>query len=53
MPRAHRYFLSGYIWHITHRCHRKSFLLKFAKDRRRWIRWLFAARMRFELRVLN
>lgn len=53
MPRAHRYFLSGYLWHITHRCHRKSFLLKFAKDRRRWIHWLFEARKRFGLRVLN
>ena len=53
MPRAHRYFLSGYLWHITHRCHEKSFLLKFARDRRRWIRWLFEARKRFGLRVLN
>jgi hypothetical protein len=21
MPRASRYFLPGYVWHITHRCH--------------------------------
>ena len=32
MPRAHRYFLPGYLWHITHRCHQKEFLLKFAKE---------------------
>ena len=31
MPRANRHFLPGYVWHITHRCHRKSFLLKFAR----------------------
>jgi hypothetical protein len=29
MPRANRHFLPGYVWHITHRCHRKNFLLKF------------------------
>ena len=29
MPRANRHFLPGYVWHITHRCHRKDFLLKF------------------------
>jgi hypothetical protein len=33
MPRANRYFLPGHIWHITHRCHQKKFLLKFARDR--------------------
>ena len=33
MPRAHRYFTQGRIFHITHRCHDRSFLLKFAKDR--------------------
>ena len=25
MPRANRHFLPGYVWHITHRCHRKKF----------------------------
>jgi len=34
MPRANRYFLPGYIWHITHRCHKKEFLLKFSTDRK-------------------
>ena len=33
MARAKRYFISGYVWHISHRCHKKDFLLKFAKDR--------------------
>ncbi len=35
MPRANRYFLPGHVWHITHRCHKKEFLLKFSKDRKK------------------
>jgi putative transposase len=33
MPRAHRYYLPGHAWQITHRYHQKEFFLKFAKDR--------------------
>lgn len=53
MARANRHYIPGYVWHITHRCHKKEFLLKFARDRKRWIHWLFEARMRFNLSVLN
>jgi len=53
MPRANRYFVPGYVWPITHRCYKREFLLKFAKDRRTWVRWLFEARKRFGLCVLN
>ncbi len=53
MPRARRHFIPGCIWHITHRCHKKEFLLKFAKDRRRWMHWLFEAKKRYGLSVLN
>jgi putative transposase len=53
MPRANRHFLPGHVWHITHRCHKKEFLLKFAKDRENWIHWLFEARKRYGLCVLN
>jgi REP element-mobilizing transposase RayT len=53
MPRANRHFVPGYVWHITHRCHRKAFLLKFARDRRRYLQWLFEAKKRFGLCVLN
>lgn len=53
MPRANRHFLPGYAWHITHRCHQKSFLLRFARDRRRWQYWLFEAKKRYGLCVLN
>jgi len=53
MPRANRYFLPGHVWHITHRCHKQQFLLKFAKDRRAWMYWLYQARTRYGLCVLN
>ena len=53
MPRASRHFLPGYVWHITHRCHQRKFLLKFARDRRRYLHWVFEARKRFGLSVLN
>ncbi len=32
MSRANRYFTPGHVWHITQRCHRQEFLLKFARD---------------------
>jgi REP element-mobilizing transposase RayT len=53
MPRANRHYIPGYVWHITHRCHKKEFLLKFARDRRRWLQWVFKAKKRFGLSVLN
>ncbi len=53
MPRANRHFLKGYVWHITQRCHRKEFLLKFARDRKRWIRLLYEAKLKYGLCVLN
>ena len=53
MPRANRYFLRGHVWHITHHCHKKEFLLKFSKDRKRWRYCLFEAKKRYGLCVLN
>lgn len=53
MPRANRYRLADQIWHITERCHRKQFLLKFARDRRSWVAWLYEARRRYGLCVLD
>jgi putative transposase len=53
MPRANRHFLPGHVWHITHRCHQKAFLLKFARDRQHYLHWLFEAKKRFGLGVLN
>ncbi len=53
MARAKRHFLPGYAWHLTHRCHQREFLLKFVKDRRCWISWLFEAKKRYRLQILN
>jgi putative transposase len=53
MPRANRHYIPGYVWHITHRCHKKEFLLKFGRDRRLWIKWLFEAKKRYGLIILN
>jgi REP-associated tyrosine transposase len=47
MARAKRHYLPGHVWHITHRCHKREFLLKFPRDRRRWIEWLYQARKRY------
>ncbi len=53
MPRANRHFLPGHVWHLTHRCHQRNFLLKFARDRHRYLRWAFEAKKRFGLSVLD
>lgn len=53
MPRAKRYYIPGCVWHITHRCHKKEFLLKFRRDRKRWLELLYKAKQRYGLVVLN
>ena len=53
MARAKRHYIPYQIWHITQRCHKREFLLKFMQDRYRWIQWLFEAKRRFGLVVLN
>jgi putative transposase len=53
MARAKRHYIPGHVWHITHRCHKREFLLKFAKDRRRWLQWLFEAKRRYGLAILD
>ena len=53
MARANRHFIPGQIWHITHRCHKKDFLLKLAKDRLGWMKWLYEAKSRHGLTVFN
>jgi putative transposase len=51
--RAKRHFIPGFIWHITHRCHKREFLLKFSKDRHRYLQWLYKAKKRYGLAILN
>jgi len=53
VARANRHFIPGHVWHLTHRCHKRDFLLKFGKDRLRWMQWLYEARKRYGLVVLN
>lgn len=53
MPRARRNFVPGYVWHITQRCHKKEFLLRFKRDRKVWKHWLFEAKKRFGCRIFN
>lgn len=53
MARAKRHYIPGQVWHITHRCHKREFLLKFVKDRKRWLQWLFEAKRRYGLTILN
>jgi putative transposase len=53
LARAKRHYIPGQIWHITHRCHKREFLLKFAKDRHRYLKWLYQARKQYGLAILN
>ena len=53
MPRAKRHYAPGYVWHLTHRCHNREFLLRFERDRTRWRHWLFETRKRYGLCVLD
>jgi putative transposase len=53
MARAKRHYIPGQVWHITHRCHKREFLLNFIKDRQRWVHWLYVAKKRYGLVILD
>ena len=53
MARAKRHYIPEQIWHLTHRCHKREFLLKLAKDKQRWLQWLLEAKERYGLVILN
>nr|WP_275889033.1 transposase [Desulforhopalus vacuolatus] len=53
MARAKRHYILGQVWHLTHRCHKRDFLLKLKMDRRNWVQWLYAAKKRYGLVILN
>ncbi len=53
MARANRNYIPGYVWHLTHRCHKREFLFKFVKDRHRWMQWLYKAKKKYDLMILN
>jgi len=53
MTRGKLYLIPGLVWHLTQRCHNKDFLLRFSKDRKRWLHWLYCAKKRYRLSILN
>jgi putative transposase len=53
MPRANRYFVPGHVYHLTHRCHNRQFLLKFARDRSDYRQRLRHALTQFDLSLLD
>ena len=53
MPRANRYFLPGKLYHLTHRCHDRQFLFKFAKDRNRYRQIMWESLDHFAVEVFS
>ena len=51
MPRASRYLVEGYTYHLTHRCHDRRFLLKFARERDAYREWLRIGAQRYGVPV--
>jgi len=52
MPRANRYLLPGHSYHLTHRCHDRSFLFRFGRDRTEYRRRLRQAVRQFRVTLL-
>jgi len=53
VPRAHRLKVEGGLFHLTHRCHNRAFLLKFARDRDAYRAKLRQKLKRFEVSLLD
>ena len=53
MPRANRHFIPGLIYHITNRCHKREFLLRYVRDKRRWLYWLYQVKKTYGLCILG
>jgi putative transposase len=53
MPRQHRFFVPGHLWHLTHRCHQKEFLFKEKSTRKKWLYYLNKAKQRYGFIVLG
>ena len=53
MGRANRYLLPGQISHLTHRCHNREFLLRFARDRNAYLFWLREGLRRYPVTLLG
>jgi len=53
MPRANRFQQPGMIFHLTHRCHNRSFLFGFARVRSEYRERLRQASKEFAVSLLN
>ena len=53
MSMSHARGTAGQAWLITQRCYQRQFLLSDEIDRRRWLYWLYQAKRRYGLSVLN
>jgi len=53
MPRANRYIVAGHAYHVTHRCHNRSFLFRFARDREEYRKRLRASLEPFGVELLT
>ena len=53
MPRATRYLVEGYTYHLTHRCHDKRFLLRFSRERDLYREWLRVGAKRYRVPVFG
>lgn len=53
MPRENGYMLPGFVYHVTHRCHDRSFLFKFALDCDEYRRMLLKHLRAFLVSLLN
>jgi putative transposase len=53
VPRANRYILPGHVYHLTHRCHNREFLLRFAVHRNAYREQLRRAVREFDLSLLD
>lgn len=53
MPRRRRGLKDHCCYHVTHRCHKREFLFKFAQDRQTYVDLLRETVKRFKIDVLN
>lgn len=53
MPRANRYIVAGHAYHVTHRCHNRSFLFRFARDREEYRKRLRRSLASFNVEILT
>jgi putative transposase len=51
MPRASRYLVEGYTYHLTHRCHDRRFHLRFKAERDAYREWLRVGAERYHVPV--